>query len=178
MTISLELSRFQDDHERLWELLFGYQTALMGVELEMARACAESLYYELRVHRGVEDQVLLPLFRELGLESEGARLELFIAEHQKLGKLALGLIEEVERLEALAAEGELGARDCLAGIEQAFTFKHLFDHHTKRENAAMYPVLCAAVGDADRAAVWSRMDAAEQELRRQLGPAPAPISIP
>jgi len=170
-----ELSRFQDEHDRIWEMLMSYQCALMEQDLGLARGCAESLFFEFRVHRGVEDEVLMPLFRQLGLEAEGARLELFAAEHEKLGRLALGLVEEVARLEELE---NFRQRDCLEAIERAFTFKHLFDHHTKRENAALYPALGAAVSGKQLAEVWCRMDAVEERLRKSFGPAPAPVSIP
>ncbi|MDF1797778.1 MAG: hemerythrin domain-containing protein [Planctomycetota bacterium] len=170
-----ELSRFQDEHERMLEMLTSYQCALMEQDLGLARGCAESLLYEFRVHRGVEDEVLMPLFQELGLEAEGARLELFAAEHEKLGRLALGLVDEVGRLEGLDPAGQ---RDCLEGIEAAIGFKHLFDHHTKRENAGLYPALGAAVSGEQLDEVWCRMDAVEERLRLGLGPAPAPVSIP
>jgi len=169
------LDRFQQEHERLWELLLRYQVALMDGDLALARHAAEFLVYELAVHREVEDRVLLPLFVERGLESEGARLPLFAAEHDKLTRLAGGLVEEIERLERLEEEQQLTPRDRLDGIEAAFSFKHLFHHHTEREDAAMYPALGEAVGAVERAAVWERMDEVEEATRQRLGPPPAAL---
>ena len=119
--------------------------------------------------------MLLPLFVERGLESEGAREHLFRAEHEKLGTLATGLVSELDRLDALAAEGELHPRDRLDGIELTYTLKHLFHHHTEREDAAMYPALGEAIGPVERAAIWERMDEVEEEVRERLGGAPRPV---
>ncbi len=166
------LDLFQEEHERLWELLLRFQEALMVGDLDVARVAAENLAHEFVVHREVEDQVLLPLFVDLGLEAEGARLKLFAAEHSKLTTLAAGLIDEVERLELLVSEDAMQSRDCLDGIELAFTFKHLFHHHTEREDAALYPALGEAIGAVERAAVWERMDEVEEAVRERLGSPP------
>ena len=166
------LQRFQEEHDRLWDLLLRYQEGLMEGDLERARLAVETLIVELEVHAEVEDRVLLPLFRELGLEREGAGLELFDAEHRKLRDLAQGLLGEVERLDRMARGGALGSRDRLDGIEQAYTFKHLLHHHTAREDRVLYPALGDAVDDAERARVWARMDVVEEQARGRLAGGP------
>lgn len=157
------LGELQAEHERLFAAYERYQVALM--DRDGARAAEElaGLRARLAAHAALEEAHLMPLFEALHAVQprEGAGPELFAAEHGKLERLGAGLAEALDA--AHAGSGPLAAGVALGLIERGFTFKHLLEHHTQREDRAFYPVLEAHVagwGAAERADLWARLDAA------------------
>jgi len=166
---------YQDEHDRFVELFVIHQCALMALDLDAARLALDLVIYEIGVHADVEDEVLMPLFAERAGKIEGGGPELFAAEHDKIGRLLADLsvclaeLEELQRVEP---------RQALALIEKGYTFKHLWDHHTKRENAVFYPALDGLMdgpeGRDELAAVWLRIDEVDAASRARRGDPPAP----
>lgn len=169
------LAAFQEEHERFVELFVMHQCALMALDLKRARLALDLVRYELGVHADVEDEVLMPIFEARAGKIEGGGPELFRAEHDKVGRLLEGLSE---RLAVLEEARFVQPREALELIEVGFTFKHLWDHHTKRENAVFYPALDALMegpeGAEELARVWARIDAADAALRARRGEPPPP----
>jgi len=157
------LSELQAVHELLFADYERYQVALM--DRDGARAATElaTLRARLATHAAVEEAHLMPLFEALHAVQprEGAGPELFAAEHGKLERLGAGLAEGLAG--AHRAGEPLDAGVALGLIERGFTFKHLLEHHTQREDRAFYPVLETHVADwgaVERAELWARLDAA------------------
>jgi hemerythrin-like domain-containing protein len=173
-----DLAAFQADHERFVELFVIFQCALMNLDVSGARLALDLVIYEVGVHADVEDGVLMPIFKARAGRIEGGAPELFEAEHDKIGRL-LGDLSR--RLVVLERARRVEPREALELIESGFTFKHLWDHHTKRENAAFYPVLDrlmeGEVGSEERARVWASMDAVERASRTRRGGPPPPYRV-
>jgi hypothetical protein len=166
------LELFQGGHLRIESLFCQYQCGLMSLDLVEAGAALASMKYELAVHTAVEEQVLLPIFEGLGEPIEGAAPSFFIAEHDKLDRLLGGLCEGLGSLVELQASGGLSRAGALLLIEKGFTFKHLFEHHSSREDRALYPAIGASLSSEARARTWKRMDQVEKATRSKLGHPP------
>lgn len=178
MKRSPSLSGFQTDHARFLELFIAHQCALMAMDLEGARLALDLVIFEIGVHADVEDEVLMPIFIERVGRVEGGGPELFQAEHDKIVRL----LEKLSvSLDELMQVGTATLRGALALIEMGFTFKHLWDHHTQREDKVFYPVLdqlmSGKAGVREREAVWKRMDAAAIAARKRRGPEPRPYHV-
>ena len=178
MKASPQLSRFQDEHARFLELFVMHQCALMELDLERARLALDLVIHELTVHAAVEDEILMPIFEQRAGKIEGGGPELFHAEHEKLVRLLASLSEQLGELER---KHKVEPREALAVIEGGFTFKHLWDHHSSREDRVFYPVLDRLLGgpecEAQRRAVWARMDQADRAARERLGSPPPPYRV-
>lgn len=178
MKATPELSRFQDEHARFLELFMMHQCALMELDLERARLALDLVIHEIAVHAAVEDEVLMPIFAARAGKIEGGGPELFHAEHEKLVRLLESLSKQLGELEG---EHQVEPRQALALIEMGFTFKHLWDHHSSREDRVFYPVLDRLLGgpegEAERRDVWARMDGADQAARERLGSPPPPYRV-
>ena len=171
------LSQFQGEHDRMIALFQAYQCGLMALDLGAARCGLEGLRYELEVHMQVEDTVLMPIFQGLESHPEGGAPVFFEKEHAKLKSLLEGLFAYLQVLESLQANGKLGRPDALVLIEQGFTFKHLFEHHTSREDKAFYPTISESLDSTELKAIWKRMDAVEAGARASLGKPPGMESL-
>ena len=112
----------------------------------------------------------MPLFEQLEESIEGGNPEFFKLEHTKLKKLIATYFVELKSLEQLE---ELTRPDALLLIERGFTFKHLFDHHTSREDKVFYPAISASLTSNERRQVWGLMDAFEASTRAELGSPPS-----
>ncbi|MFT6364148.1 MAG: iron-sulfur cluster repair protein YtfE (RIC family) [Planctomycetota bacterium] len=154
-----------------------YQCGLMSLNLKEARIGLECLRYELVVHMQVEDSVLMPIYKGLEQHPEGGAPLFFEKEHAKLERLLDGLFSDVEGLERLDGVGELARADALLVIEHGFTFQHLFQHHSSREDKAFYPSISEGMTVAERQAIWRRMDIAEAGVRASLGRPPSMADI-
>ena len=172
------LSQFQGEHERIVALFRAYQCGLMSLDLTEARCGLEGLRYELAVHMQVEDTVLMPIYKGLKERPEGGSPVFFEKEHEKLKRLLDRLIADLEQLEQLDEAGRLARADALEVIEHGFTFKHLFEHHTSREDKAFYPTIGESMTEAEREQTWQRMDAVEAGARASLGEPPSMTDLP
>ena len=171
------LSLFQDDHDRMMALFRTYQGGLMSLNLREARCGLESLRYELAVHMRVEEEVLMPLYKGLEQQPEGGAPLFFEKEHAKLDRLLGGLFHDLEGLERIDCEGGLTREGALLVIEHGFTFKHLFEHHTSREDRAFYPSINESLSPAEREQAWRRMDEVEANARASLGQPPSMADV-
>lgn len=178
MTIVPALSRLQEEHARFLELFVMHQCGLMALDLKRARLALDLVVHEIAVHAALEDEVLMPIFEASAGAIEGGRPELFHAEHRKLTSL-LALLSVA--LAGLEGQRTVEPREALALVEMGFTFKHLWDHHTKREDAVFYPKLDQLLGgdehELERSAVWKRLDAADRAARERLGSPPPPYLV-
>lgn len=171
------LSQFQDEHDRMMAMFRTYQCGLMSLNLVEARCGLVSLRYALAVHMRVEDEVLMPLYMGLEHQPEGGAPLFFEKEHAKLERLLKGLFAGLEGLERIDKESALTREDALLVIEHGFTFKHLFEHHTSREDKAFYPAINASLSPAERQQAWQRMGEVEAQTRASLGEPPSRADV-
>ena len=152
------LTELQGEHAHIEAAYVAYQTALMACDRARALAALARLRQRLAAHADLEDALLMPLYAQEYAQSplEGGSPELFHAEHQKLSRLATGLAEALGATPAQALTPPIA----LELIERGFTFKHLWQHHSQREDRVFYPTLSRVVGTgAPLRELWVRLDA-------------------
>lgn len=161
------LAALQEEHAGFFAAYTRYQVALMGCEADRAAVELAGLRAALAEHAALEDAVLVPIYRAVLAEGpiEGGGLELFAAEHQKLERLAAAM---AERLAPFVAGAPLSPEEALGLIEAGFTFKHLLEHHTQREDRAFYPAVAARAAGRE-GEVWAALDAARAAWRATGG---------
>ena len=152
------LAELQGEHERIEAAYVAYQTALMACDRAGAVRALAGLRQRLAAHAELEDALLMPLFAQeyAARPLEGGSPELFHAEHSKLARLAADLAAALDETPATALTPPVA----LALIERGFTFKHLWQHHSQREDRVFYPTVARVVGGgAPLRALWAQLDA-------------------
>lgn len=149
------LASLQVEHAALFAGYERYQCALMGCDTATAARELAELTARLTAHAALEDALLMPIFRAAHAQSprEGGAPALFEAEHNKLERLAARLATLLVELGPAPTPAA-----ALAVIEAGFTFKHLLDHHTQREDRVFYPVVSACVAGRE-AEIWAAIEA-------------------
>lgn len=127
-----------DVHAELDELFFLHQERLLNLDLAGARTLLESYCRQLRAHIQMEERIVLPAYQALGITARGAGAHLVRAEHDKIGSW---LDRLPGLLEPLTGRAELTFRDIVPILDRHCTFKHLLEHHDRRERVFLYPLL-------------------------------------
>ena len=137
-----------ETHARMERYLVLHQEALLDMDLPMARQFLQEHAALTRRHIGEEEQVLFPVYGARVGELPGGSLEQFRAEH--------GLIQRtLDELLEKAADLRLDQRDIrrrvIALFDREAMYKHLLDHHDRRERATLYPALDRVTEPGERA---------------------------
>ncbi len=156
-------------HTDLLERFEEHQCALIGLELGRASGLLAEFACHLRMHRDGEEEFVLPVYRELDLKLEGGSVEFFQSEHEKLGWWLAEMRREVDGLLELARGRSLVPRDVLPLLDRQATFKHLLDHHDKREANILYPALDRELSAAEAQVIWRQLDGHEAAVRASWG---------
>lgn len=147
-------------HAPLGERLLAAQFALLDRRPDRALLEVAGLRAALAAHIAGEDELLLPAYAAaVPTPGRGAGAEVFVAEHQKILRLA----GEVEAALAAAGAGEVSHAEALRLLEAVHPLKGLLQHHEDREERLLAPALDEAIGDEAlglRARVEARMRAA------------------
>ena len=157
MPLSSRLARIAAQHEDLEGLLSAHLAALISPAWSEAPAHLVRFSQLLEEHMQVEDDVLLPAYDELRDEPSDATAtsagplgslpwvstEIFRTEHARLRLLLAAL--KAALTDALSTDlspaGHPSPTALLAYLEEAFRFKHLLEHHDRREENVLYPRL-------------------------------------
>ncbi|MHB2019319.1 MAG: hemerythrin domain-containing protein [Candidatus Xenobia bacterium] len=102
----------------------------------------------LYCHMVAEEAFLFPIYLIRHGEVPGGTMELFDAEHHKLEEWVENLLQMTL---ALGPTPSLPA--LLHLLEQEFRFKHLMEHHSRREENLLYPALDRVLSETERAEV-------------------------
>src|SRR5262245_61687248 len=86
-----KFSSLLSEHDQLEQMFDKHQRALLVRDVEGALATILDFESALNRHIAYEDEVLLPLYGAKRVETEGASLALFHAEHRKLRETAANL---------------------------------------------------------------------------------------
>jgi hemerythrin-like domain-containing protein len=143
----------QETHEAIDELFLVHQEALLSLDLARARELLAAFELDLRAHMGVEEELLLPLYRRAGPIPGGA-VELFTAEHRKMLQFLDQFKDVLARLEPEQPDLR---RAILALLDLQATFKQLVKHHDLREQNILYPTLDRVTGEVERRALLERI---------------------
>jgi hemerythrin-like domain-containing protein len=146
MSESVSFSVLTKDHAELNRLFDGHQRALFAKDLDVAIRSIEMFKTELDRHIDFEEQRLLPVYTDKGGETAGGTLELFQAEHRKLGE---GIRNLETKSEALRTSTDL-VGSILALLDEEALFKGLLHHHALREQNLLFPRLDERTTDQER----------------------------
>jgi hypothetical protein len=132
--------RLPAEHVEADALFLRHQEALLAREF----AEAEALFAEFRDavarHIAVEEREALPLYRALGPAPPGGAADLIVAEHRKIEQF---LAQFAARLAAWRDQPP-PPREVIGLLDAEAQFKHLMDHHDRRERSFLYPALARA----------------------------------
>lgn len=164
-----QLGQLHRYHAELEELLLCHQEALLLADWGLARRYLALYGSGLRLHIRQEDELLLPRYREHE-QGQPWPARVYEGEHRKLERqLQLCRRAFAALLQAPSRRGVIGL------IEQQKSLKHLAEHHHQREEESLFPVLDAALGEAQKSALlatmarqWQARPAASPRLRARL----------
>ncbi len=152
-----------DRHAELSARLRMHLQAVVVGDLAQARKAFGSFAALLEAHSAAEDEVLLPAFDRLGLESNGCTLDILDKEHRKLRRLL-----DDARHRVFSADVDLTPAVRLQWIEETRMLKEVLEHHDVRERAAFNPALDEALDQAEAAALAGEARMLENRLEAQF----------
>lgn len=139
MKDSLHL-RLPAEHVAADALFLSHQEALLARDFAAAEARLSEFRAAVAGHIEVEEAEALPRYRALGPAPPGGAADLIVAEHRKIEQF---MAKFAARLEAWR-DREPEPREVIALLDAEAQFKHLMDHHDRRERAFLYPALAAS----------------------------------
>ncbi|HIA38525.1 MAG TPA: hypothetical protein EYN86_03320 [Planctomycetes bacterium] len=151
-------------HDKVASLLNAHKRAVVLGLLPKARQSFHEFWVALNAHSMCEDELLLPKFVELGLESNGCTAEMLSKEHEKLRRLA-----DEARARVNGPLVGLDADNRIELIEQLHMMSEVLEHHDVRERAAF---LCKFEDVLNKAEIDALVDEAfelEKVLAERLG---------
>lgn len=124
-----------------------HQEALLTQDLSLALELLEKVDERQREHIRVEEEVLLPVYERVG-RIPGGKPEYYINEHRKMLAILDGFKEALPRL----IEKSPGERrwEIVELFDEGYWFKRLLEHHDKREENILYPVLDRVTSEEER----------------------------
>lgn len=127
-----------DDH------LARHLTALTALDFAAASAAWELLTAELHAHADTEDELVVPLYDQLGHTRPGGQPAMFLAEHNGIRRLLGKLAAQQASL-----RGQRDVRRAVVdGLDRYLMLRHLLEHHTLREQNILYHELEAHTDEA------------------------------
>ena len=118
-------------HNKLTELLIEHKLNVVLGKRREARQSFQKFWVTLNSHSMCEDELLLPKFVELGLESNGCTAEILSKEHEKLRRLA-----DEARSRVNEQVSELTAERRVYLLESLHMLSEVLEHHDVREREA------------------------------------------
>jgi len=118
-------------HDALGMLLAEHKAAIVQGSVSKIQSSLKSFWVTLNAHSGCEDELLLPKFVELGLESNGCTAEILSKEHEKLRRLA-----DEARSRVNEQVSELTAERRVYLLESLHMLSEVLEHHDVREREA------------------------------------------
>lgn len=143
----VSLTRLLETHARVLAAFALHQEALLDLDFPAALRHLEAHAATLRAHIREEDGTLLPVYATRAGRVPGGAPEQFLAEHRHIEELVAGLRQDVAALR-LDQPG-LRAR-VIAIFDREALYKHLLEHHDRRERSVLYPVLDGVTSPEER----------------------------
>ena len=119
-------------------------------ELDVEKAQTGWILFEERMnrHARMEHALIFPLYRDVSPDGMGGAIGLFEADHQALEDLAVSCGAAIRALlESKPAE----RRRVVLMLDKFYQVRHLFEHHTLREQEFLYPAADSVVEPKQRA---------------------------
>jgi len=126
-----------EEHREAEELFLRHQEALLARDFATAEALLETVTRAVARHIELEEREILPLYRERVEPPPGGDAGLIVAEHRKIEAYLKRFGEQM----ADWRDHPPSPREVLALLDVQSQFKHLMDHHDRRERSFLYPAL-------------------------------------
>lgn len=141
-----------DTHAELDEQFLRHQEALLDCDLARASELFQGFAEGLRAHIRVEEEWLLPVYERAPAVPGGA-VDLFRSEHRKILAFLDRFGQDLARLPSGTPRLK---RDVIALFDAEAQFKHLVEHHDRREQNILYPALDRMTTPSERSVLWER----------------------
>lgn len=142
----INLSVLLQLHNRLDEMFFEHQRALLHFDFEKAIAALRRYESALLVHMHDEEDVLLPVYKGYKDIPRGGDAKLFFDEHEKMRAYVTMFLDETAKLAASKPPEEA----LLRLLDREAFYKRLTAHHDKREHDILYPILDERTTEAEK----------------------------
>lgn len=141
-------------HTELDEQFLRHQEHLLCGRIDEARTTLDIFVQGFALHVKQEEEFLLPIYAARGRPQppvQRLQLTVFRHEHQKL----LRMLDRITG--QLACMHKPAARQLIGLLEREAVFKHVLEHHGKRENQVLFPELNRVTTEAERAAIMQQL---------------------
>jgi hypothetical protein len=145
-------------HRQLDQLFLEHQRALLRLDLDRAERLLTDYQTALLAHIRDEETLMLPLYRERVKPPVGGAADIFNGEHEKLRQFLILFQQEIGKIRTMD-DREFGV---LFLIDSQHLFKRLLVHHDTREKRMLYPLLDEVTTEAERQALFARLEFAPQ----------------
>lgn len=141
MSVPLHMS-LPEEHREAEELFLRHQEALLARDYSGAAAILAEVTQAIARHIEIEEREVIPPYRERGPAKRGGDADLFLAEHRKIEAFLRAFAERIRDWPARPP----APREVIALLDAETQFKHLMDHHDRRERSFLYPVFAEIEG--------------------------------
>jgi hypothetical protein len=131
-----------EEHHVADELFLRHQEALLARDFLAAVSLLDELRRAVAHHIEVEEREVIPPYQARGPAEPGGDTALFLAEHRKIEAF---LRDFADRIRDWPSEAP-SPREVIALLDAETQYKHLMDHHDRRERAFLYPAFAAIEG--------------------------------
>ncbi len=153
------LGRLVAAHEGLTAQLRQHQLYLVAGEVEPSGQAWQEFACNLLRHMRAEEDVVLPRYAAEVSPRQGAGVDVFRREHQRLRRF----VTELDAWLQLWQGRRPPAAEIILLVERQKTLKEVLEHHDERERTALYPDLESALGGASSADLLAAFTAAEEQ---------------
>ncbi len=147
------LSVLLDIHGELESMFFEHQRRLIRFDFAEALRLLELYESAIVKHITDENTHLLPIYAERGAAIQGAAVQMFYDEHEKIRN---HLIQFKDEIRVLMSDPDPDERLIWLLEREAF-YKKLCDHHDIRETRFLYPELDRITSDAEKSELLDRV---------------------
>jgi len=140
-SILKELESVVSEHPTLISRILRVSENLVRHDLSGALGQLEGFRRAIRRHADIEEDLFLPVYRDLDNIPRTGRAEFFVDEHRRIDSTLDSLVIE---LQGLSSETATDA-GIVSLVEQLGRFRNLIDHHFRREEMTLYPRLREAL---------------------------------
>jgi hemerythrin-like domain-containing protein len=136
-------------HEKLAEGFLRHQEALICLEFDRALELLTDYETGLLAHMRYEEARLIPVYQARAGRILGGLPEMFLGEHRKMREFLADFRRELGRIRH--EDAAQARRSVIALMDRQAMYKHLVEHHDRREQNVLYPQLDRITSAEERA---------------------------
>ena len=151
-------------HARHDSLLVEVLKCITALDLGQAQGRWATFCEALEAHATFEEEVIFPLYEDLGPRPRGAGLELFRADHVSFRKVIDACRETLSELSEMQSGSDDLRGEMVIRLKPFLRLRSVLEHHSLREQLHLYPALEAALPSAEAQRLRSLMERLEAAL--------------